>query len=72
MKLIDCNTGAGIQVGVPFKNIHGEYLITKLKAGLFRADIYYRFKDYPEHQLRMPVRYMHPSFMFQRVVFFPS
>lgn len=72
MRLVDANTGQDMRVGQPVDNVMGTVVVTAIHGGLFTAVVAYRV-DWGEPQMTIvPVRYLHPDFLFQRVAFFPS
>lgn len=48
------------------------YQILSVDPGLFTATVEAQFRDGRRHRTRLPIRYMHPSFLFKRVLFIPS
>lgn len=76
MKIIDAHSGHEIVVNVPFTSITGEAIrIVEIKDGLFStvATILREGSEGASYQtIPLIVRWLHPSFIFQRVAFFPS
>ena len=48
------------------------YRILSVDAGVFTAAVEAQLPDGTRHKTRLPIRYMHPSFLFKRVLFIPS
>ena len=84
MKIIDSRSGDEMVVGGTIRYPQGESVtLLEFKPGLLVAKFLVRstHRDYSRSSRHLetttqwvdgPVRYMHPSFMFQRVAFFPS
>ena len=84
MRIIDARSGDEMVVGRTIRYPQGESVtLLEFKPGLFVAKflVRSRYRDYSRSSRPLvtvtqwvdgPVRYMHPSFMFQRVAFFPS
>lgn len=76
MKIIDANTGHEIEIGVPFRNVHGTVTIEHVKEGLLSAKAFIKIETDAgaTHLMRSPliVRYLHPAFFLKKVAFLPS
>lgn len=80
MKIIDCHTGKEIKIDVPFQSFESEVRILSIRVGILHARVQGSM-FYPERKIgtvlepfdmTLPIRYLHPSFPFQRVIFWPS
>lgn len=76
MRIIDCRTGKEVHVGetvrVPFDSTDA-YTLLDVRPGFFTARITIKRPHLPEPiTFDGPVRYMHPAYPFQRVVFIPT
>ncbi len=78
MKVIDANTGQELHEGQTFVNVMGTITVNRIVVGWRSgyADIVVTDpkNDAYDGPQRVPliVRYMHPTFLFQKVAFFPS
>ncbi len=73
MIVIDANTGAQVIEGYDWSNVNGHMHCLYIRPGLFSAKIGYTDLDRGQFkELTVPIRFLHPSFLFRRVAFFPS
>lgn len=82
MRIIDANTGAVVKPGETFRNIDGVHTLMRVREGFFRAEALFliraegdgpRYGSLPRYEwVPLVVRYMHPSFLFQKIGFIPS
>jgi hypothetical protein len=82
MRVIDARSGQEMKPGHPISYEDGEQVtLLELVPGLTKASMLVRAKHRDRGTGRFvmatqwvdgPVRYLHPDFMFQRIVFFPS
>ncbi len=73
MLLIDANTGEEITEWSEWANVNGRKWCLYIRPGLFTAKIGYTDLDRDAfHELTVPIRFLHPQFLFRRVAFFPS
>lgn len=80
MRIIDVHTGEDVKIG----GVYDGYRILKIEDNFFSARALLERADggpCADHQGRpvpcpiwqaLPVRFMHPSFLFQRVIFLPT
>lgn len=71
MRIIDAYLGRDVKVGEVVPSVYHPYELLAVDEGLFSAIITIRSRGLLQ-KIKMPVRYMHPSFLFQRVVFVPT
>jgi hypothetical protein len=71
VRLIDANTGHEPKVGETFKNVLGFVTVLRVKEGIFSAQALVDVNG-EKHWWPLVVRYMHPGFMLQRILFIPS
>ncbi len=72
MKVIDANTGQELRVGQTFKNVNGVRTVLKITTGLKPVLTIKRHELGDVIEQPLIVRYMHPSYLFQRVAFLNS
>ena len=73
MRIIDANTGAEIQQGIPFTNIDGTHTLLAVREGWFHATAQFMSAGRPGRRWTpLVVRYLHPGFFLQKIGFFPS
>lgn len=62
------HTGAYIPLGIS----DDSYRLIFVRPGIFTALVETESRDGKRHRGRLPIRYLHPSFLFQRVLFIPT
>lgn len=73
MRVIDVNTGAELHVGTVFSNVNGTFTVTHIVGGLFNGLLYMQRRGEEVQVMhRLKIRYLHPSFLLQRVGFLNS
>lgn len=75
MRLINTNTGAELQPGQWFTDVHGRAMISKVEERLLSARALVLRPSYEGVQRQwvpLVVRYTHPAFFGRKVAFLPS
>lgn len=75
MIVIDANTGTRIVAGQDWSNVNGLKHCLWIRPGIFSVQVVYinqSQETFREVTLTLPIRFLHPSFLFRRVAFFPS